>query len=222
MPNKKPRRGVTESEAPKRGGKIEWHTEKRKINDLLVFKKNPRRLTEEQTDQLKKSIEKFNLVEIPAIDTDDKIIAGHQRLAVMKLLGRGGETVDVRVPNRKLTPDEFKEYNLRSNKNTGEWDFEMLGAEFDKDLLAEVGFTESFLLNAGDEVEDADGEYEGMPAFEAGEDIFKTLSVHFKNADDLAAFAELIDQKINEKTKFVFYPKYEKRDLSKTRFAKKP
>ena len=97
--------------------KLKWHNEKRKVSDLIPFKKNPRKITDEQREDLKKSLDKFDLVEIPAINTDNKIIAGHQRIAIMHLLGRGKEEIDVRVPNRKLTKAEFEEYNLRSNKN---------------------------------------------------------------------------------------------------------
>ena len=119
---------------------LTWKTEKRKINALIPYDKNPRRLTEEQAAQLTRSLEKFNLVEIPAVNTDGVIIAGHQRLAIMKALGRGAEVVDVRVPSRKLTEAELKEYNIRSNFNTGEWNFEMLTANFDQDMLKDVGF----------------------------------------------------------------------------------
>jgi len=119
---------------------LSWNTEKRKIKDLVPYKHNPRRLTEEQGAQLKKSLEKFNLVEIPAINTDGVIIAGHQRLSIMQALGRGGEMIDVRVPSRKLTEAELKEYNLRSNKNTGEWDFDILANDFEQSMLTDVGF----------------------------------------------------------------------------------
>lgn len=118
---------------------LQWHTEKRKINDLKAFDKNPRKLTAEQKEHLTESLKKFNLVEIPAIDIDGVLIAGHQRVSIMKALGRGEEEIDCRVPNRKLTEEEFKEYNLRSNKNTGDWDNELL-ASFGEDLLKEVGF----------------------------------------------------------------------------------
>jgi len=127
--------------------KLIWHTEQRKINDLIPFGKNPRKLTDTQSKQLQKSLEKFNLVEIPAIDIDNRIIAGHQRLKILQQLDRGEEIIDVRVPNRKLTEKEFQEYLLRSNKNTGEWDFDVL-KEFDEVLLTNVGFEDlSFLDN---------------------------------------------------------------------------
>ena len=125
--------------------KLIWHTEQRKINDLIPFEGNPRKMTKKQAEQLQKSLEKFNLAEIPAINTDNKIIAGHQRINILQMLGRGEEIIDVRVPNRELTDDEFKEYNLRSNKNIGSWDFDEL-ANFDDDLLKDVGFTREELI----------------------------------------------------------------------------
>jgi len=123
---------------------LKWHTEKRRIDDLIPFEGNPRQMTQKQKDDLQKSLEKFDLVEIPAIDTDNRIIAGHQRLKIMQLLGRGEEMIDVRMPNKKLTDEEFKEYNLRSNKNLGEWDYDLL-ANFDKGLLLNAGWEDKEL-----------------------------------------------------------------------------
>lgn len=122
--------------------KLEWHTEQRIIKDLIPYQFNPRKLSEMQTKQLRESIEKFNLVDIPAIDADDIIVSGHQRLKIMIVLGRGDETIDVRVPNRKLTDAEFKEYLVRANKNTGEFDFKMLGENFEVGMLTDIGFSE--------------------------------------------------------------------------------
>lgn len=117
-----------------------WHTEKRKVKDLIPYELNPRKLSDEQAEKLKESLNKFNLVEIPAIDTDNKIAAGHQRVKIMLLLGRGEEEIDVRVPNRKLTKEEFEEYNIRSNKNVGEFNWDLL-AKLDEGFLSEVGFS---------------------------------------------------------------------------------
>ena len=120
--------------------KLKWHTERRKINELIPFEANPRQMTKKQVEDLKRSVEKFGLVEIPAIDLDNKIIAGHQRLKIMQILGRGEETIDARLPNRKLTETEFKEYCIRSNKNSGEWDYGILKNEFDAGELEGFGF----------------------------------------------------------------------------------
>ena len=119
---------------------LEWTTEKRKINELLPFDGNPRQMTESQVADLRKSLEKFNLVEIPAVNLNNKILAGHQRLKVMQMLGRGDEVIDVRMPSRMLNDDEEREYLLRSNKNVGEWDLDAL-CNFDEDFLKNIGFS---------------------------------------------------------------------------------
>lgn len=124
--------------------KLEWHTEQKKIRDLIPWEKNPRQMTEKQAADLQQSLERFNLMSIPVIDTDNTIISGHQRMKIMQLLGRGEEVIDVRVPNRKLTDRELEEANLRENKNTGEWDLDAL-ASFDTDLLLGVGWSDEEL-----------------------------------------------------------------------------
>jgi len=129
--------------------KLKWHNEKRKVNDLVPYEKNPRLISPEQQENLKKSLKKFNLVEVPAINTDNQVIAGHQRLMILQLLGRGEETIDVRMPNRKLTPKEFERYLLISNRVTGEWDLEKLKA-FDIELLMDVGFNDADLSDIWD------------------------------------------------------------------------
>lgn len=124
---------------------LKWHTEQRTINSLIPFEHNPRQLTEKQAKELTDSLKEFDLVEIPAIDTENNIIAGHMRCKILKEQGRGDELIDVRVPNRKLTEEEFKKYLLRSNKNTGEWNYDELSNNFDMEMLEDVGFTQEEL-----------------------------------------------------------------------------
>src|SRR5665213_4580436 len=123
---------------------LQWRTEKRTVNDLVPHAKNPRSLSEQQRKDLEASITKFSLVEIPAINTDGTILAGHARIKVLKALGRGQEEIDVRVPSRTLTPKECEEYLLRSNRNTGSWDYELLQA-FSTEFLLEIGFDDNDL-----------------------------------------------------------------------------
>ena len=70
---------------------LEWTTEKRKVADLLPYDNNPRKLSDKAKEDIKKSISKFNLVELPAINQNGIIIAGHQRVKILKLLGRDQE-----------------------------------------------------------------------------------------------------------------------------------
>ncbi|MDO7877824.1 DNA modification methylase [Hymenobacter sp. ASUV-10] len=105
---------------------LEWHNAQRCVRDLIPLSYNPRTLTDEGRARLTRSIEKFNLVEIPVVNLDNVVLAGHQRLAVLLDLGRGDELVDVRMPNRQLTKDELDEYNITSNVGAGIWDYQSL------------------------------------------------------------------------------------------------
>lgn len=119
--------------------KLIWHTEKRVVDDLMPSPKNPRVMSDKTMTDLKRSLQKFNLVEIPAIDLDGRICAGHQRIRALQLLGRGKEEIEVRIPNRKLTEKEYERYMLTSNAVIGSWDFEKL-KDFDFDFLIDIGF----------------------------------------------------------------------------------
>ncbi|PQB08018.1 hypothetical protein BST83_13290 [Polaribacter filamentus] len=116
---------------------LEWTTQKMKVNELIPCEYNPRKITPERLEKLKKSIEKYNVAEIPAVNKDRIIIAGHQRIKALIDLGRGEDIIDVRLPNRQLTKEEFKEYNIISNVPVGFWDIEKLDEAFDDiDLLS--------------------------------------------------------------------------------------
>jgi len=118
---------------------LTWRTEKRKIKDLKLFDGNPRKMSDKQAEQLLESLKKFNYVELIAIDQNNRVIAGNMRVQALKRLGREDEEIEVRVPNRPLTEEEAREYLLRSNKNTGEWDYDLL-ANFSEEELNRVGF----------------------------------------------------------------------------------
>lgn len=119
---------------------LEWKTVKVKVKDLVQLDINPRKISEEKKQKLVESLEKFNLVEIPAVNTDMQIIGGNQRVTALMLVGRGDEEIDVRMPNRKLTKKEVKEYAIISNTHAGEFDFEMLNLEFGDIEIDELGF----------------------------------------------------------------------------------
>lgn len=121
-----------------------WKTVQRRVSELAPWDKNPRRLTKKQEEDLKRSICKFNLMSIPVVDFDGRIVSGHQRVHILRLLGRGDEIIDVRFPNRRLSEAEYQEASLRENQNHGEWD-DVLLAAIDEDVLSDVGFDEADL-----------------------------------------------------------------------------
>ena len=109
--------------------------EKVKISKLNPAEYNPRRMTNKQYEDLKNSLEKFGLVDPIIINSDNTVVGGHQRLRIMRELG--AEFVPtVRV---NLSKEDEKELNIRLNKNTAEWDMDML-CNFDMDDLLGWGF----------------------------------------------------------------------------------
>ena len=117
--------------------KISWRSEKRKISDLTPATYNPRKWPEEETKNLKKSLDRFSLADPLVINLNNVIIGGHFRWNILKQ--KGIDEIDVRVPDRMLDEAEEKELNVRLNRNLGLWDFDAL-ANFDEDLLKDIGF----------------------------------------------------------------------------------
>ena len=180
---------------------LEFHTEQRKVSELIPFEGNPRKMSELQVAFLRQSLQKFGLAEIPVIDTDNIICAGHQRLRVLQLLGEGEIVIDVRVPNRKLTDEEFREYNLRSNQNRGDFDFEEL-AHYDLDFLAEIGFDKDelkvkFDLNTAENLPIDPDRMMVMTAMPPESPKLKEkATVHFENVEDYEKVKHAIESGI--------------------------
>jgi DNA modification methylase len=110
--------------------------EKVKIAELNPAEYNPRRMTNKQYEDLKNSLEKFGLVDPIIINADNTVVGGHQRLRIMRELG--AELVPVVRVN--LSKEDEKELNIRLNKNTGEFDLDVLANNFEIDELKDWGF----------------------------------------------------------------------------------
>src|SRR3989338_9829880 len=132
--------------------KLEWETVRRRVDDLLPFPGNPRKLDDQQQAALTKSLKRFSLVEIPVADLDNTILAGHARLWTLQMLKRGSEMVDVRIPSRKLSDNERKSYLLTSNAVKGSWDYDILRT-FDTELILDIGFNADELQNLWDDLQ---------------------------------------------------------------------
>ena len=110
--------------------------EKLDINILQPAKYNPRQITSKDYKDLKTSIKKFGLVDPIIINTDKTVIGGHQRLKICKELNH--KEIDCVILD--LSKDEEKELNIRLNKNTGDFDMDILANEFDIQELVDWGF----------------------------------------------------------------------------------
>ena len=110
-------------------------------NLLRPAEYNPRKWDNEAKKNLKTSIKKYGLVDPLLVNSapgrDGVVIGGHFRLAVAKELGiKAAPVVYLNIPDIARE----KELNLRLNKNTGEFDFDLL-TSFDETFLADIGFS---------------------------------------------------------------------------------
>ena len=140
---------------------INWHLEKRKIKDLKPHAKNPRRLSKHDAEHLQKSLEKFGIIDKPCITTDGKIIGGHQRLSILKKLGH--KEIECYVPDRELEQTDIDELNIRLNRATGEFDFDILANQWNVEDLIDWGFTEEELcMNIAEEIDPVEEDNETL------------------------------------------------------------
>lgn len=124
------------------------------IKQLKFSEYNPRKFNEKQLDDVKESLKRFGFVEPIVVNSNPDrfniIIGGHLRVRAAKLLDYEEIPVAyVNIPDIK----KEKELNLRLNKNLGDWDWELL-ADFDEEILFDVGFTDAELKkNINEEIE---------------------------------------------------------------------
>ncbi len=180
---------LLEAKRPKRyimNKKITWTTGTRKVSELIPYVSNPRIQTEKGKALMKHSLEKFNFVEIPAVNKDGTIIAGHQRIENMIAIGRGEEEIDVRIPSRQLTEDEVKEYNVISNRITdlNTWNFDSLQMNLTREQLEFFDFTDVLDMNIPG--------YEGSTEYNEKEMLSMTIT--FETLDKKRKFVEIIEK----------------------------
>ena len=121
-------------------------------NSLKPADYNPRRWEDSAVQQLKESIKRFGLVDPLIVNSAPNrkniVIGGHFRLYIAKeLVIEKVPVVYVNIPDI----EREKELNLRLNRNTGDWDIELLKG-FDIGTLLNVGFDDSDLSDIWDDV----------------------------------------------------------------------
>jgi len=93
-----------------------------KITQLKLATYNPRKISDKDLANLKKSLERFGFVQPIVVNKDRTVIGGHQRIRAWKEMGN----YTVPVLQIDITKKEEKALNLALNRISGEWDSEKL------------------------------------------------------------------------------------------------
>ena len=114
-----------------------------KTNKLKFNPNNPRKCSKDKLEKLCASIKAFpEMMKLRPIVYDPEtmhVLGGNQRLAAIRKLGMKDIPDEWTIAATDLTPEQQKEFVLRDNVQLGDWDFEILSAEFGEFDLDELG-----------------------------------------------------------------------------------
>ena len=108
------------------------------INTIKENPHNPRTITEEKFRKLVKSLKEFpEMLEARPIvvDKDNIVLGGNMRLKAAREAG----LTEVPIYQSEWSHDKSSEFIIKDNVGFGEWDWDMLGNEWDIYPLAEWG-----------------------------------------------------------------------------------
>lgn len=101
---------------------IKGKSEIKKIEELKEWDKNPRSITEEDFERLKKQIKELGIYKPLIVNQDNVVLGGNMRLRALRELGI--KEVWVSVVETK-NEEEMMKYNLSDNDRAGFYDFDL-------------------------------------------------------------------------------------------------
>ncbi len=147
------------------------------IKELKPYKKNAKKHSKEQVEQIANSIKEFGFTQPVIIDKHNSVVAGHGRILGAKKAGLK------QVPTvclEDLTEEQIKAYRLVDNKlNESEWDDVLLAQELeelDKEQMKLFGF------DFGEYVEEEEKKY-----------TMKTNIPQYEIKGEAPSISELVD-----------------------------
>jgi len=131
---------------------INWTLKTIKIKDLKNHPKNPRQITKHRFQHLEGLIAKYGLIDKPIVNQDMTLIAGHQRIRILKKMKT--REVECSYPDRQLEENEVEELLIGHNLHQGAFDYDILANEYEALDLLGYGFSEEELTGCFDEEEE--------------------------------------------------------------------
>lgn len=106
------------------------------VKELKTDFGNPRKITKKKREELERSLEDFGDFGLILIDEHNNIIAGNQRVSILK-----EKNPDTVVLCKKLigySNSELRAINIKDNVHSGDWDLDIL-ADWTADLNIDLG-----------------------------------------------------------------------------------
>jgi hypothetical protein len=106
------------------------------VKDIKTGFGNPRKIDKKKLKELEKSLDDFGDFGLFLIDEHDNVIAGNQRLSILK-----NRDPEITVTCKRLTgytEAELRAINIKDNTHSGEWDLDLL-ADWTADLNMDLG-----------------------------------------------------------------------------------
>lgn len=122
---------------------MNWNYTVKKLAEIKPQAKNPRKISKDQKAHLNASLEKFGVCDPLILNADGTLIAGHQRYYILR--SKGILEAPCMVADESLKDKDVDELTIRHNKNTGDFDFDLLANGYDPESLLDWGFAESEL-----------------------------------------------------------------------------
>jgi len=113
--------------------------ERVKIGDVKMNSNNPRTIKNDKFNKLVKSIKEFpEMLEVRPIVVDDDMIVLGGNMRLKACIEGGLEEVSI-IKFNDLSEDKKKEFIVKDNVGYGEWDFDLLLKDWNKDDLIDWG-----------------------------------------------------------------------------------
>ena len=168
---------------------------KTKLSEVKLNPNNPRLIKDDNFKKLVQSIKDFpEMLDIRPIvvNADMVILGGNMRFKACKEAGL--KEVPIIIANN-LTEEQQKEFLIKDNVSGGEWDFEMLGNEWNVDELTDWGLEIPIFMDEPS-YEDLIGEEKNKPA---------SMKITFKTVEQLQEAENDIQELIDRKFQGAFY-----------------
>jgi hypothetical protein len=190
---------------------------KLKLSEIKLNKHNPRDISKENLEKLKKSIQDFpEMLETRPliIDENNVVLGGNMRLRALRELGF--EEIKVKQVTN-WSEEKKKEFIVKDNVGYGEWDWEMLANEWDVELLSDWGLDIPDWESSVKDINNADehSEWLNMPDFVLPDEVF-ALHIKFNSLQEMDDYCEKNNIKImtKGKTKYLTQYPYIGRDMN--------